>query len=480
MKNYITVFIMLTMTLMFNGCMGEDSGSGNRVDSGDSVVLSSIEITPTDASIVQDTSQQFSATGIYSDSSKKDITKEVTWTSSDKAVATIDESGIAAGLSDGTTTINAALSGVNAKTTLAVRAVEIQSIRITPTDTEVPSGLSLPFTATGTFSDHTEQDITENVQWSSSEKTVATISNTAGTKGIVDALQVGETEIKAAFSGIDAKIKLNVSPAILLDMEISPKNASAVMGTQINFKAIGIYSDDSKPDITNDVSWSSSDEETAIVSNEAGSKGKVYTLEIGTTSISAALDGINSVTLLTVVAAELNEVIIKPSKKTMPKGTSFDFVAEGRYTDGSTSDLTKQVAWSSSNELVAIISNADGLEGSVSAKEVGTTTLTASMPGGISSTAALTVVSPVLKEIVISPRNESIEKGDFIDFSAIGTYTDNSNKTITNEVDWSSSDTKKVRFVDGGRAFARKEGKVDIGATYQGVSDTTKLTVKDD
>jgi hypothetical protein len=41
----------------------------------------------------------------------------------------------------------------------------------------VPLGAPQQFTATGTFSDSTTQDITSNVHWSSSLASVATIAN---------------------------------------------------------------------------------------------------------------------------------------------------------------------------------------------------------------------------------------------------------------------------------------------------------------
>lgn len=56
--------------------------------------------------------QQFTATGTYSDNSTADITSEVTWASSDEAVATIDAAGLATGVAEGTADITASLSGV--------------------------------------------------------------------------------------------------------------------------------------------------------------------------------------------------------------------------------------------------------------------------------------------------------------------------------------------------------------------------------
>jgi len=56
-------------------------------------------------------SQQFAATGNYSDGSTNDLTTQVTWASSNTVVATIDTNGLATALSPGTTLISASLTG---------------------------------------------------------------------------------------------------------------------------------------------------------------------------------------------------------------------------------------------------------------------------------------------------------------------------------------------------------------------------------
>jgi len=82
--------------------------------------LTSIEVTPETASIVIDSTQQFTVTGTYSDGSTADLTESVTWTSSNPDVAIITASGLATGVSKGTVTITAASNGVTDTATLTV------------------------------------------------------------------------------------------------------------------------------------------------------------------------------------------------------------------------------------------------------------------------------------------------------------------------------------------------------------------------
>ena len=84
--------------------------------------LTSIAVTPANPSITKGTTQQFTATGTYSDNSTANITSQVSWTSGTTSVATITSSGLATGVAAGSSTITATLGSVSGNTKLAVSA----------------------------------------------------------------------------------------------------------------------------------------------------------------------------------------------------------------------------------------------------------------------------------------------------------------------------------------------------------------------
>ncbi len=92
----------------------------------DPPLLTSIEVEPETASIVIDSTQQFTATGTYSDGSTADLTESVTWTSSNEQVAIIDTSGLATGKAVGETIITAASNDVTDTATLTVTEAPTQ------------------------------------------------------------------------------------------------------------------------------------------------------------------------------------------------------------------------------------------------------------------------------------------------------------------------------------------------------------------
>jgi hypothetical protein len=86
--------------------------SKNKTPAG--VTLSSIAITvPSGLTQLVNTTQQFKAIGTYSDGSTKNITSQVTWTSSKTNIATVSASGLVTAIAAGNTSIMATLSGIN-------------------------------------------------------------------------------------------------------------------------------------------------------------------------------------------------------------------------------------------------------------------------------------------------------------------------------------------------------------------------------
>jgi hypothetical protein len=80
--------------------------------------LSSISLSPMNVSVPVGATQQFTATGTFSDATVGNITASATWSSSDTTVATVSGSGVATLLDEGPTTIQAAIGSVNSSTTL--------------------------------------------------------------------------------------------------------------------------------------------------------------------------------------------------------------------------------------------------------------------------------------------------------------------------------------------------------------------------
>src|SRR5205823_6619706 len=120
--------------------------------------------------------QQFTATGTYSDSTTQNLTSQVTWSSGTPATATITAGGLATAVAPGTSVIGATLGPLIGSTTLTVTAPTLTSIAVTPANPSIVKGATQQFTATGSYSDSTTQNLTSQVTWSSGTPATATIT----------------------------------------------------------------------------------------------------------------------------------------------------------------------------------------------------------------------------------------------------------------------------------------------------------------
>src|SRR5205807_2059347 len=290
-----------------------------------------------------------------------------------------------------TATVTASSGAISNSTLLTVTAATLVSMAINPPLATVPLGSPQQFTATGTFTDGTTQDLTPNGHWSSTAASVATISNTAGTAGLASTLTTGTTTIGISSGSVSAQATLVVNAAALVSIAITPQNPSIPLGTSQPFTATGTYTDGSTQDLTSVVTWSSSDALVAIISNSLGSYGLATSSGQGTATVSATSNSISNSTSITVGSPALVSIAISPAGGSIAKGTSQQFTATGTYSDGSLQDLTSAVSWSSSSIAVATI----GGTGLAIGAGIGTAAITASA-GSITASATLDVGLPIL------------------------------------------------------------------------------------
>jgi uncharacterized protein YjdB len=188
--------------------LGSSSGTGALTVG--SAVLQSITLSPQNATMGKGTTLQFTATGNYSDSSTQDLTSLVTWTSSDSNTVSINSAGLATGRQFGSITIGAALGSVNASTGLTVNKNPLVSIVVTPVNPSISVGQTQQFTATGTYSDASTQDLTKTAHWSSSSSGVATINNGVSGGGLATGQGIGTATMTATFQGVSGSTTLTV------------------------------------------------------------------------------------------------------------------------------------------------------------------------------------------------------------------------------------------------------------------------------
>lgn len=280
--------------------------TGSKAVTINSLTVSSVTVSPSTKTIAKGTTTQFTATATYSDGSTADVTKTAVWTSSNTSFGTVDTSsttgGIARGIAAGAVTITAATGGKSAAATLTVTSATLVSIAVTGADPDgiIAKGTSNQFTATGTYSDGTTQEITSLVSWgwgTDSSSTSVNVSNGTGTNGLATGLgTVNNLTITASLGGKTGNATLSVTAATLTSINIGENTATVANGFTLQYIATGTFSDNSTQNISSLVTWNSSAPTNATISNAVSDKGKAYGLVAGTTNITATLaNGTNSI-----------------------------------------------------------------------------------------------------------------------------------------------------------------------------------------
>lgn len=338
--------------------------------------LSSISIAPANPSVALGTTAQFTATGIYSDGSKQDLTTSVTWKTAQPTVAIINDSGMAVTKGTGSTAVIASSGSINSSQTLTVSSATLVSVAVGPQGLSIKPGFSVQLTATGTYSDGTHQDLTASAAWSSSLQTVAWVSP----KGVATAMAGGMTTITASSGSLSGSDALSV--ASLTVISVTPTSPTIPLGENQQLSALGTFSDGSAQDVSNSVTWSSSATGTALVSGT----GLVSGLTQGSATVTAQSGTVAGSDLVTVGPPALVSLTVLPTTGTIALGGTLGFKASGKLSDGSTQDVTSSSTWSSADPSIAAIDNT----GLAFGAQIGNTTITATS-GSASGSAALTV-----------------------------------------------------------------------------------------
>ncbi len=479
-----------------NSSSGPNSGSTSSNVGGKQLV--GISIYPPYASIPVNAEVSYTATAIYSDSTKStknvtgsvvssdsspldtqstklEITNSATWNLGSNDIASSLGSGRVKGLSVGSSTISANFQNLTGSAYLEVTNKTITSIQIISIPSLV-NGTSTQFTAVAVFSDGTTLDITNLGDWSTSDANKASVGNGSENKGLVNGVATGSVSISVSYGGVSASRPISIVAANLVSISIGG-NATVGIGTNKDYVAIGTFSNGATQDITQSVTWSSSNTAVASVNDNTGiNKGQATALTAGSTTITATLGSISGSATLTVSPATLVSLTINTGgNNTLVQGTTKPLTVIGTYSDGTTADLTNSVAWTSSNNNTASVSNAAGTEGLVYGLNSGTVSITASI-AGISTSVNLNVEALTLSSITITGPS-SLEVSATGSYTAIGTYNNGVTQNITHSVVWNSSNPNKALIsnadLDRGVAYGQSTGNTSITASLGGVTSNT-------
>ena len=128
----------------------------------------------------------------------------------------------------GTDNGNGTASGMSG-TVVVLPPSPLTSITLMPRDYSMTSGTAQQLMAMGNYADKTMEDISDEVTWSSSNPAAATVSDAAGTSGLVRAVAAGTTTITASMGGLSGSTEVTVTaPAVSTPPPVTVTSVQAI------------------------------------------------------------------------------------------------------------------------------------------------------------------------------------------------------------------------------------------------------------
>ena len=431
--------------------------------------VSALQVIPAVTTIALGTKSQLQAIATFADGSTQDVSSQVQWSSNDPFIAGVDSLGLVTGSGIGQATVTATLGAISRSATLTVTNAIATALQVIPPTASLPKGAKLQFQAIATFSDNSSQDVTNQVNWNSSDISVATID----LNGEATAFSEGGADISANFLGVTSNtVLLVVTNATVSSIQVVLNGGSGNLakGSSVQFNAQAVLSDGSTLDVSSQAAWFSSDQTKVTINAQGLATG----IAVGTSTISASLNGVTSAgTVLTVTNATVTQIQITPPSLTLAKGTKGKLTAIATYSDNSTQDVSSQVVWNSSNIGVATIN----LSGEVSAVSNGSATLTGRVGAVTSNGVSLSVTNASVNQIDLSATASTLAAGTKAQLTAVASYSDGSSQNITPLVSWSSSDSDVATVSTSGEVTAVSPGTAVITGSFAGQISTLTVTV---
>ena len=307
--------------------------------------------------------------------------KNVSWSSNNEAVATVDANGNVTAKRAGTAVITA--TSTNGKTagctvTVSKKEIPITEVRLNKSTETLTEGETTTLTAT-VLPENTTYG--KSVKWSSSNVAVATVD----LMGKVTAKRAGTAIITAiSENGKTASCTITVNKKdtniTITEVRLNKSTETLKEGDTTTLTATVL------PENTTDsksVSWRSSNSEVATVD----ANGTVTAKRAGTAVITAtSTNGKSAGCTVTVSRKEIpiTEISLDKSSATLTEGETTTLVATVLPEN---TTYGKSVKWSSSNVAVATVD----LMGKVTAKSAGTAIITATSENGKTASCTVTV-----------------------------------------------------------------------------------------
>lgn len=425
------------------------------------VPLESIEVTQVNELFVKDT-KKLDVTYKPTDTT---VTKDVTWTSSDKTIATVDKDGKVTAVKKGIVTITAKVAGKEASTTIDVKQ-HVEKLVINEGDFTLLKGKDKTLTVSENPSTHDDGKAIETT-WTSSNPNVATVNK----DGKVIALKEGTTNITVTYTYSNGHkatgtVVCTGQEKKITKVTLNKETLDLAKGT--NEKLSATYDPADTTDDTT-ITWKSSNEAVASVDKD----GKVTAQLGGTAKITATIAGVKSNECTVNVNVPLTSIDLSGENTVLKNQTISLSIVK---TPADATDILTDIKYSVSDSNIASVDN----NGTVAGLKEGSVTVTVTAKVGsrnFTATKDITVTEKKLTSINLKADSNRMLINTAMDTTVTFNPTDT---TDDKGLLWESSNTDVASVDENGKITALKPGTVTITATSKAnnnIKDSLEIEV---
>lgn len=403
------------------------------------VLPTGVKLNKTSITVYERRTKQLTATISPADASNKNLT----WTSSDKSVATVSSKGVVTGKNAGTAyiTCTTVKGGFVAKCKVKVLDyVDVKSVKLNKSTLSINDGTTYKFVATVSPSNATNQKLT----WKSSDSKTVYVNK----KGVIEAMKPGKATITC--TTVDgnkvAKCVVTVKKVVPTKVTLNKTSLSIDKNKTFQLKATVLPANATNKN----VKWKSSDPSVVYVNT----KGVVQGLQPGKSAVitCTTVSG-KKVAQCTVKVNPIKVTGIKLNKTEASIGVGSTVTLKATVKPSTATNKT--VTWRSSDTSVATVSATGVVKGVGKGKAVITCT---TKDGSYTAKCTVEVKKVAVIGVMLNESKITLKKGATFTLKATVVPENATNKNVT----WSTSDPSVAKVSADGRVTAVGKGTCEI------------------
>ncbi|MBR2066765.1 MAG: Ig-like domain-containing protein, partial [Solobacterium sp.] len=365
-----------TVTITATTNDGKKTATANITITDPKVSVTGVKLNKNTLALTSGTSEKLTATIQPTNATNKNVT----WSSDNTNVATVDQNGLVTARSSGSANITVTTSdGKKTATCKVTVSNPVTAVRLNKTSTSLKVGESETLIATITPSNADNQAVT----YSSNNTNVATVDSNGKVTAKNPGVAIITVTTKEGNKTATCSVAVSENIVQVSNISLNKTNLTLITGDGEQLIATITPTNATNKNVT----YTSSNPSVAYVD---ATTGYVTGLQVGTATITAtSADGSKKATCAVTVNKRIihvTEVYVSPEELTLSVGDSSSLIASINPINADNRNYT----WSSNNANIASVDS----KGKVTAKAIGTTTISAtSEDGNIKGSSTITVVA---------------------------------------------------------------------------------------